>query len=144
MSTKATKSGGTDMRSKTVSESENLSLENPLTNLKIRKICWDESYLPDLFPDKRYLYISFKPTDCQLTREDLQHLIAVQVRGIIWLGTKLIRILKTQNKNYVLVFVCNKAPPRLEQDKFTFKEEKVVFHFLNKNTGERKQITCYP
>lgn len=115
---------------------------NPLKLLRVRKICWDDAYLPNLPQDKQYLYISFKPSQCQLTEEHLKHLRAIQVRGIIWLGVTLIELLRTKDKNYVMIFTSDHTPTRLKRDSFTFREENVTFHFLN--AEERNEITCQP
>jgi len=117
---------------------------NGLRQLKPRRIAWDVAYLDDLDPDELYLYLTFEPSESQLSRADFLGLISIQVGGVFWLKPRLIKLMRTREKNYVLIFTSQEHPTRLNVDIFTLEREPVKFHFFDLHTQERKEIECKP
>lgn len=124
---------------------QNACTMNTLEELKPRRICWDDAYLKDLDPNKQYLYISFEPSESQLSRADFFGLLAIQVRGLIWLKLRLVKLMRTKQRNYVLIFTSDQHPTRLHVDTLTLERAPVTFHFFDPQTKKRKKpIVCKP
>lgn len=122
---------------------QNAEMKKPLEVLRVERICWDGALSPDLEQGRKYLYVTFRPCDSQLSRSDLKHLVAIRVRGAFWLDLNLVRIMKRKS-NWILIFSSETFLTRMTYGSFTYENEKITFHFLDNKTGGRSEIVCQP